>query len=129
MSALLWTLGSIGYGLLALTTWCAGSFGIAATTSDRHQAAHKRADAEWHGSRYVAEYTKKYAKASLYSLAWLTFAAGFVWPVAIPMYLAYRKGSFIDNAVVERSELVEQRERVAELEALVKRLTYGKSLQ
>ena len=94
----------VGYPIVSLVVWCLGTFAIAASRADVERSVRARNDAnqypreEWR-VRWDTNTIKWYQ-------IWLTFACGLLWPIAVPVWLAWRKGRFIDESIERREALL-----------------------
>jgi hypothetical protein len=100
----------VGYPLIALAVACAGTFGIAATRTERIEEAKRTQkyptvvdhDGVWFRYRY---------REILWPLVWATIICSLLWPIGIPLWLAWKKGDFINQALVTRAELLKETSR------------------
>lgn len=95
MSVLVLLFGVV-YPLVALAVMCVGVFGVAAGMPERHKAAERYDRASIYGSK------EGYLFRHLTGLLALVVLAGALWPVSIPLWLAWRKGSFVADTVEKR---------------------------
>lgn len=96
------------YCAAVMGTWCAGAFGIGAQRSDRFEAAMSDQMARYGalGREYLTPHAKSDARMAEVGAWCIALLCGSIWPVAIPLYLAYRKGMQIDDALVKRQALL-----------------------
>lgn len=111
-----WFFGLV-YPVVSIAVWSVGAFGIGATRSDLRQAALEKARDRYPSSFYGRDFADgmaHYFNGDFYWAIWFTALGGLFWPIAVPVYLGYRKGSFIDKAVEKRdANIIELSKRVA----------------
>jgi hypothetical protein len=90
----------VGYPLVALAVWCIGAFGIAVTMGEVRAAVTDRLK---RSGSYIAELQVRWDTASImWMRIWLTFAVGALWPIALPLWFAWRKGTFVNDVLDRR---------------------------
>lgn len=104
----------VAYPLTALVVACLGVFGIAASRADLAEAARQRAKAQWGQSSYEVQYRQTYYRAAVAGRSFAVLAAAAFWPLAIPLWFAWKKGDFVNQALVKRADADQlARKRVA----------------
>jgi hypothetical protein len=96
----------IAYFLIAFGVICMGVFGIAATKSERMNTAEEVAPRRTYMGFTSREQRihQTYRYLTQVQLWWTVLCAA-VWPIGIPLYLAWKKGSFINDVLEKREEL------------------------
>lgn len=95
------------YPVMAMITWTAGAFGIAATLPELRDQCRERAEEEWDSALHQSEYAIEYLRTALFWRWTVAIFAGLLWPAAIPLWFGYRKGTFIAESLIRRDQLAE----------------------
>lgn len=106
------------YPAVAVAVWCIGAFSIGTTTSDRKAGALRRAKQRYPSLyRDSTEAVDGYVWATVGVIAIALFA-GALWPLAIPLWFAFRKGRLVDRTLIDRDLRAELDQVRSELDAL-----------
>lgn len=95
------------YFLVGFGCVCVGVFGMSATKTDRLKKAEELAPtrAFFHHTSQAQRTHETYQKLTQQQL-WWTLICATVWPLGIPLYLAWKKGTFVDEAMKKREEML-----------------------
>jgi hypothetical protein len=102
---MIWLVSSLTYSAIALLTACAGTFGVAASRMDLLTRADEYGRASWHSRDNQITSARWYAFRHTAAGIVGSVLAGIIWPLSVPLWLAWRKGSFVANALQAREEL------------------------
>lgn len=100
-----WLVISLVYSAIALLTACAGTFGVAANRGDMLARADEYGKAQWHSLNSQINAANWYAFRHTVAGIAGSLLGGIIWPLTIPLWLAWRKGSFVASTLQAREEL------------------------
>ena len=86
---------ALGYGTGSFSTWLAGAARIGVRLEEVRSAAEKKARAEWSVKSSQERYAREYAFFSLVGAGIRTFGVGLLWPIGLPIFLAFNKGKSV----------------------------------
>jgi hypothetical protein len=108
----IWIGLAVTWPIMTLAVWSAGAFGVPLVKQSIHEKSWDEARDSWISSQARAD--SAHARIIMrwigYSLRW--FGAGLIWPVSIPLYLSYKKGSFLLELGKKNEELDEINQKI-----------------
>lgn len=98
------------YIVVMVLCWCAVAFGLGANQRDRWDRAtrltkNKRPDLDWYGNSVPSESSVRARYLDITTGgATIGILLSLIWPIGVPIYLAYRKGQFISQKLAARDK-------------------------
>lgn len=100
----------LGYIVVMMACWCAAAFGLGANQRDRWNRATDKAKFRYSPVPTWADHEpsmdsiqSKYLDITAGNAA-IGILLGLIWPIGVPIYLAYRKGQFISQKLAARDK-------------------------